>query len=500
MADLRGVTGAPPSPAWDEPPPPPPSWESGERDGAAPAFRGWGSAVAVSVSDLTRRISALVASDDSLKDIWVRGEVSGARRPASGHIYFDLKDAGAVLHCVCFRNEALRVPFRVENGMSVFAHGRINIYSAQGTYQLVVDTLEPDGVGAQHLAFEQTRARLLAEGLLSEERKRPLPAFPLRVALITSLTGAVVHDMCRMFREGASPPDLVLVDAQTQGEGAVPALIAALDLANRESGADLIVLARGGGSMEDLQPFNDERLARAVAASRLPVVTGIGHETDTTLADLAADHRAATPTHAARLIRERREALLRRIDQARERAGRIVEGRLRTEAMRLRHLGERGYLSRPELLLERPTARVDRLRERLVHHMALRLAGQRERLQALGSRAALSQPELMVRTREQRLDALLPRLQQSLADRVTAAGGRISVLKGKLDSLSPLATLQRGYALVSKGADGRPVRSVADVRHGDEVRVRLADGSFVSWVLTTESGNGGGEGKRKRRA
>ncbi|HEU4752173.1 MAG TPA: exodeoxyribonuclease VII large subunit, partial [Armatimonadota bacterium] len=270
----------------------------------------YGSGPTLSVRDLTLHLATLVRCDDILHDIWVRGEVSNCSRSAAGHLFFSLKDEEACLAAVVWRTAAARLCFELKPGDQVLAHGHLEVYPPRGQYQLVVDELEPDGSGAQHLSLEQVKARLLAEGLLDEERKRPLPAFPQRVAVITSIHGAAVRDICVTLRNRPSPPEIVLVPATVQGEGAEESLCTALQRAERYSGADVLILARGGGSSEDLWSFNSERLGRLIAACTVPVISAVGHETDFTLADLVADLRAATPTAAAELVLARRDEMV----------------------------------------------------------------------------------------------------------------------------------------------------------------------------------------------
>lgn len=403
---------------------------------------GGGTAAALSVTDVNRHLAGLIRMDDILQDLWVRGEVSNYTRAASGHWYFSLKDESGCLGCVMWRSAAARVPFRLEPGQQVLAHGQLDLYSPRGQYQLVVDDLQPDGVGAQYLALEQARRRLLAEGLLDEDRKRPLPDFPSRVAVVTSLSGAALRDICAIFATMQHPPALVLVPALVQGEGSIESLCAALALANRHSQADVILLARGGGSIEDLWSFNSESVARAIAASVLPVVTGVGHETDYTLADMVADLRAPTPTAAAERIVDQREELIRRQEVAWE----AIQALFRAQA-----------------------------------------AQSRLRLEGLLRRAPLAYPEWLVAHRRQQLDELNTRLEHVRDRLLEHWRHRLALAAGRLEGISPLATLARGYASVLRLPEQEPVRSAAHLAPGAEVRVRLGDGHFDARVTRVES-------------
>jgi exodeoxyribonuclease VII large subunit len=400
-------------------------------------FQGGGTAAALSVTALTRHLAAIIRCDDILQDVWVRGEVSNFTRAGSGHLYFSLKDEGACISCVMWRSAALRLRFQPASGMQLIAHGQLDVYQQRGQYQLVVDALVADGAGARHLALEQAKARLLAEGLLDAERKRPLPAFPERVAVITSLHGAAVRDICVTLRSRPNPPDIILVPALVQGDGAEDSLCAALELANRRSGAEVIILARGGGALEDLWCFNSEKLSRAIAGSHLPVISGVGHETDFTLADLAADYRAPTPTAAAELIVRMRSDWIERAVQCEARARALVQSRL--------------------------------------EHAALRLEGLRRR-------APLAHPTWMVERKRQRLDELQSRLLRAQETCLQGWKHRLALAAGKLDGLSPLATLARGYALVTRPPDEAAVTRCDEVRVGEQIHVRLSDGILDAQV------------------
>jgi exodeoxyribonuclease VII large subunit len=395
----------------------------------------------LTVSQVTQHLSALIRHDDILQDVWVRGEVSNLTRAASGHIYFSLKDDGACLTCVMWRTAAARLRFRLEPGQQVLTRGSVDVYAPRGQYQLIVQEAQPDGAGAFHVALEQAKQRLAAEGLLDDSRKRSLPAFPTRVALVTSLTGAVVRDVCVILRAAPQPPSIVLVPAVVQGASAEASLCAALQRAGRESGADLIILARGGGSTEDLWAFNQETVARAVAAAPIPVISAVGHETDFTLVDFVSDLRAPTPTAAAEIVAGRRADVLRRLVTAE----RHVVTRLGAAA---RHA--------------------------------------RARLEALERRRPLAHPLAIVATRQQRVDELLGRVDRLCRRMLTPQEQRLALAAQRLESASPLALLARGYAVVTHPEDGTVVRSAAQARPGDLLGVRLRDGRLEARVESVE--------------
>ncbi len=385
---------------------------------------------AMTVSELTRYLRQLLESDPVLQDVWVRGEVSNLSRPTSGHVYFTLKDSTASLRCVIWRMNAGRLRFDLTNGQAVEAHGTISLYERDGQYQLYVDTLRPAGEGWLFQEFLRLKARLEAEGLFDEARKRPLPAHPQRIGLVTSPTGAALQDMLNTLRRRYPLVEVVLSPAAVQGEEAPAALVAALKRLYRLPHLDAILVARGGGSLEDLWAFNDEEVVRTIAASPVPVVTGIGHETDFTLADFAADVRAPTPTAAAELVTPDLYDL--RLDLS-ERSNRLL-GLLQTRLQ-----AERRYLA--------------------------------ERSQRLG----LLSPRRWIQNDRQRLDSLLERAERALWNSISLRRTRLSGWQHRLQALNPLAVLQRGYAVIYD-RDGQVIHTVQTIQSGDDLTIRLKDG------------------------
>jgi exodeoxyribonuclease VII large subunit len=387
------------------------------------------------VAELVAELNVLL--DDHVGRIWIAGEVSNLRRPSSGHLYFTLKDEEAQLRAVLFRGAAQQLPFELEDGLEVLVFADVGVWAVRGDLQLVVRHLEPRGRGALQLAFEQLRRRLDREGLFDPARKRELPAFPRTVGIVTSPTAAALHDVIEV--SGALLPSvpLLLAPARVQGEGAEAELVEALaQLASRPE-VDVILLVRGGGSLEDLLPFNSEAVARAVVRSAVPVVTGIGHEIDVTIADLAADARAPTPSAAAARVVPDRRGVRDRLAGDRARSGQAVRARLATAAARL--------AARQEALL-RASPRA-------------RLASQRARLERCRGR-----------------------IETSLAVGFERQRGRLASLAGRLDSLSPLSVLGRGYAIVHRTRDGAVVRDPADVEPAEELRIRVARGEIEAQV------------------
>jgi exodeoxyribonuclease VII large subunit len=392
------------------------------------------------VTELTRHLRQLLETDPDLQGIWVQGEISNLSRPASGHLYFTLKDPGAALRCVMWKVEANRLRFTPQDGMAVEAHGSLGIYEVSGQYQLYADSLRPLGEGALYQEFLRLKTLLEAEGLFDISRKRPIPDSPRRIGIVTSPTGAALQDMLNTLRRRMPLAEVILAPAQVQGEQAPAALAAALQDLNRAVAPEVILLGRGGGSIEDLWAFNDERVVRAVCASQAPVITGIGHETDFTLADFAADLRAPTPTAAAELA----------------------------SAVTVIDLDER--LREMKNLLAGSVSRI--------------FEQQKKFLEDFQSGLRFYSPLRRVQTERQHLDDLSRRGNAAQAHLLTLTKTRLMGLKNRLSALSPLAVLQRGYAVVMK--DRRIISRVAQVQVGDALQVRLQDGEFDAHV----SGNG----------
>jgi exodeoxyribonuclease VII large subunit len=422
------------------------------------------SAVTYTVTAFTALVRDALAARPELEDVLIEGEISNLSLPASGHVYFTLKDAGASLKCVAFRSQAQRIPFRPENGMTVVAHGRVEVYGQEGRYQLYIDRLDPAGIGALALAVEQRRRKLSAEGVFDDRRKRSLPLLPRRVVVVTSRSGAVLRDVITVMRRRAPSVDVVLSPATVQGEGAVETIVTALRRADGVRGADVILLVRGGGSFEDLMPFNDESLAYAIRATRLPVVSGIGHETDTTIADLAADRRAATPSAAAETVAPSAALLRQDLAERRRRLGRAVGDGIALERRSLENARER-------LARASPAERVAGLRRDLAQRRS-------------SLRYALLEG---VHAKRRRVDGLLMRLGvQSPRQRVELMRAEVRARQAQLHSLSPTGTLQRGYSITLFEATGALVRAAAEVSAGQRLRTITSRGAIRSDVVQAD--------------
>jgi exodeoxyribonuclease VII large subunit len=389
----------------------------------------------LTVSQLTRQIKDAV--EGSFPIAWVLGEITNCTRAGSGHIYLTLKDDAAQIRAVVWRNTAARLRFDVQDGLEVVAVGPVEVYEARGTYQLVVEQLMPQGVGSLELAFRQLCDKLKAEGLFAPERKRPIPQFPRRIALVTSPTGAAVRDMLQVITRRWQAADLVIVPVAVQGEGAAAQIAAALRRVHLLSGVDVVITGRGGGSLEDLWAFNEEIVARAIFDCKIPVVSAVGHEIDVTVADLVADVRALTPSEAAELIVPHHEAV---------------------------------------------RAELARLRQHLAQALVSRAATARARLDALATRRVLTRPVERLHDLARQTDELELRARRAIANRVKLVRQQLAAASGRLDALSPLKVLERGYSVTRLVPSGQVLRSVDQAHPGDQIETLLQSGRLVSRV------------------
>jgi exodeoxyribonuclease VII large subunit len=431
------------------------------------------------VRQLVAQVRELVEQEYS--DVWVEGEISNLRPAPSGHMYFTLKDADAQLPIVLFRRQAVLLRFRPEDGLHVLVRGRISVYEQRGQMQLVAETMEPVGAGSLQLAFEQLKERLKAEGLFDAARKRPLPAFPRAVGIVTSPTGAVIRDFLNIVNRRHAGLSIFLFPATVQGESAPAEIEAAIESLNHAGIVDLIVVARGGGSLEDLAAFNSERVARAIAASKLPVVSAVGHETDFTIADFAADLRAPTPSAAAELITEAQHKIEQHLGETSHRLERAARFQLLKAHQRLNRVPATRAETRISTLLHRSAQKLDDLSFRLEGVLAAQLQLSRNKLADLAASVLRHDPRQQVAHAREHLNDFRARLARTLERHLQIAAANLGSLDACLHSLSPLAVLDRGYALVI-AADGAIVRSTAQLETGDEITTRISDGSFTSRV------------------
>ena len=429
------------------------------------------------VSELTADMRAVLAGE--FADIWVAGEISGAKLPPSGHYYFTLKDEAAQIRCVCYKMTARYLKFKPQDGIAVLARGRIDLYDARGELQLVVEALEPQGHGALQLAFEQLKRKLAAEGLFDQARKRPLPPLPERIGIVTSPAGAVIRDMIHVLERRCPGRHIRLYPAQVQGEGAADQIAAGIEYFAASGWPEVLIVARGGGSLEDLWAFNEERVARAIAASPVPVISAVGHETDFTIADFVADLRAPTPSAAAELVASTRQSLLEGLSGA--------EARLRQAARLTLALRARQFHAvdidpaRLHRTLGRRAQRVDELEYALRDGVRRAVDRGKRALDAVASRLVQRDVRLQFAAARRRLESCDASVNQAIRLRLSRARGDWGPLAAHLAQLSPLKILDRGYAIVER--DGRIVKTPADAPVGSDVRLRLAAGELSAKVI-----------------
>jgi exodeoxyribonuclease VII large subunit len=436
------------------------------------------------VSELVAQARAFV--EQVFADVWVEGEISNCRSAPSGHIYFTLKDAEAQLPVVLFRRQALLLRFRPEDGLHVLVRGRVSVYEQRGQMQLVAETLEPVGAGSLQLAFEQLRERLKAEGLFDSTRKRPLPRFPRTAAIVTSPTGAVIRDFLNIVSRRHSGLNVLLYPVSVQGDSApaeIETALAELNAAWRDCSlqVDLIVLARGGGSLEDLAAFNSERVARGIASSGLPVVSAVGHETDFTIADFVADLRAPTPSAAAELVTEAQHNVAEHLAAQAHRLERAARYQLLHARQCFADLGFDRAESRVAAQLMRLAQRLDDLAFREESALAVQIRQRQTRVAELAAAILRHDPRRALAQARERLAALHARLNHAMERALHASAFTVNALAARLHALSPLAVLDRGYALVLS-PEGALIRTTAQLVPGSPVTTRLADGTFSSRV------------------
>lgn len=442
--------------------------------------------VTLTVSQLNRQARTLLESHFDF--IWVEGEVSNFAAPSSGHWYFSLKDGNAQVRCAMFRNRNQRVRFTPDNGDHIRLRCRVSLYEGRGEFQLIVEHLEHAGAGALQAAFEKLKAALLAEGLFNPERKKPLPESISHLGVITSPTGAAIHDILTVLKRRCPAIAVSVLPVAVQGEGAAAEIVAAIENANRwqregRIHLDALIVGRGGGSLEDLWPFNEESVARAIAASELPIVSAVGHEVDFTIADMAADHRAPTPSAAAELLSPDQREWQQRLEAIEANLVRLIRRRLADAATELNHLRRR--LKHPGAQLREQAQRLDDLEQRLVRAQTNLLQRRRSELALLESRLHAHSPLPRLQRLQRETEQLGQRLEAAMRQRLHQANERLAHLAQMLDSLSPLATLSRGYAIVTD-SEGRVVTDAAAVTVGDQVQARLARGRLGLTVNTVD--------------
>ncbi|SDU23434.1 exodeoxyribonuclease VII large subunit [Halopseudomonas salegens] len=431
----------------------------------------------LSVSQLNARARGLL--EDVFPRVWVEGELSNLARPSSGHMYFSLKDSKAQIRCAFFRQHANRVRLTLRDGLQVRVRGRVSLYEGRGDYQLIVDALETAGDGALRQAFEALKAKLEQEGLFAQSRKQALPGFPRRIGVVTSASGAAVRDIISVFRRRAPFVELTIIPSAVQGNEAAGQLVQALQLAD-QAGFDALIISRGGGSLEDLWPFNEESVARAVAACSTPIVSAVGHETDISICDFVADLRAPTPSAAAEQLSPDGAGLLRQFRQLQQQLHNRLRERLERDRLRLQTLRQR--LRHPGERLAQQAQRLDELELRLKRALQQTHNLQHTRLERLQARLQQQHPGRRLDLLRQQLLHLQQRLPRSIQQRLQQERQQFAQVSHSLNLVSPLATLGRGYSILLD-RQGHAVRQADQVRPGDQLQARLANGQLDLQVV-----------------
>jgi len=428
------------------------------------------------VSELNGSIKATL--DQEFQDIRVSGEISGLRMAQSGHAYFTLKELDSQIRCVCFRSTYRYLKFKPQDGIEVIARGRLDVFEARGEYQLLVEGVDPQGHGALQVAFEKLKQKLRLEGLFEQDRKRAIPRFPRHIAMVTSPRGAVISDMVHVLERRFPGLHIRLFPAQVQGDAAIEEICRGLDYFSRSGWADVVILARGGGSLEDLWSFNSEAVARAIAASEVPVISAVGHETDVTIADFVADLRAPTPSAAAEMLCCTREELVTRIAACDSRLTQAVRFRLSEASRRVSRLGTERAASILHRQIGRNLQRNDEKETRLRDAMRLRTTAALARIAAYESRLRFHDMRPRLAQSRNRLERSTAALTQSLALLISRKSQRLETATAKLEQLSPLRILDRGYAIVSNNAG--LVKKPADAPPSSAIRIRFAEGTLTA--------------------
>ncbi|WP_461601565.1 exodeoxyribonuclease VII large subunit [Aeromonas rivipollensis] len=427
------------------------------------------------VTRLNSAVRMILEQDLGL--VWLTGELSNLAMPSSGHWYFSLKDISAQVRCAMFKGNNRRVPFRPQDGMQVLVQARVSLYEPRGDYQLIIESMQPAGDGMLALRFEELKRRLGAEGLFDEGRKRPLPREPRAVGLVTSATGAALHDMLTVLERRAPDLPVFIYPTQVQGSAATSQIVAAITLANRRAEVDVLIVGRGGGSLEDLWCFNEEAVARAIAGSAIPVVSAVGHEVDVTISDFAADLRAPTPSAAAELVAPDRSARAQRLLHLKQRLVQAISRRQTAASHQFALLQKRLDHQDPKRQLEQQSQRLDELSGRLQQLLNLRLHQGERRLANLELRLQARSPSTLLAAGKRRHQLAEERLHSLMSKRQDLAAHRLAMLSARLDGISPLATLGRGYS-ITRTPSGEVISRAAQVSPGQQLVTMLAEGDL----------------------
>lgn len=446
----------------------------------------------LSVKDLNRYIRMKMEGDSRLSDVWIRGEISNFTHHSSGHMYFTLKDEGSRIRAIMFATHNQRLPFIPKEGSRVIARGNVSVYERDGQYQFYAVQMQPDGIGSLYLAYEQLKSKLEEEGLFAAERKRPLPRYPKTIGVITSPTGAAVRDIMITIRRRYPQARAILYPVLVQGKGAAPSIVKAIRTMNDMAEADVLIVGRGGGSLEELWAFNEEIVARAIFQSDIPVISAVGHETDFTITDFVADLRAATPTAAAELAVPSSAELRGQLAQRQRQLNQGLQQRLKRSRERLFSLQRSPVLVHPRRYMLQHAERLDMLSQRLQGNLKSRLSLVRQRQKSLHQGLIRYNPRTQAEFAARRKDQANRQLMNAMQSIMKSKVSQLQTEMRHLDALSPLKIMSRGYSLVYDEAEQKLVKSIEDVQLGDLVNVRVSDGQLQCqvWGMKEDEENG----------
>lgn len=439
----------------------------------------------LTVQALTRYIKRKFDFDPHLQDVFVKGEISNYKKHTSGHLYFTLKDNKARILAVMFSSQAKKLRFQPENGMTVLLHGEVTVYEPSGQYQIYVKEMEPEGIGALYLAFEQLKEKLSKEGLFNKDRKKPLPLYPKTVGVVTSPTGAAIRDILTTIKRRYPIAKIIIYPALVQGNAAAASIVSAIETANSRKEADLLIVGRGGGSIEELWAFNEEAVARAIFASEIPVISAVGHETDTTIADFVADLRAPTPTGAAELAVPNIDDLIERILNRKIRLIRAIKERTNVESKRLDRLTKSYAFRYPQKLFEQKTEHLDRTVEQANRLLKQKIADTNQKMKYLEQRLKSNHPQGQFDAANNKLGQQVKRMSRSFEAIFKLKEKEFLSQVSTLNVLSPLKVMERGYSIAYDSED-HIIKSINNVKVGDSIKVTLTDGTLKAKIIERE--------------
>lgn len=439
----------------------------------------------LTVQALTRYIKRKFDFDPHLQDVFVKGEISNYKKHTSGHLYFTLKDNKARILAVMFSSQAKKLRFEPENGMTVLLHGEVTVYEPSGQYQIYVKEMEPEGIGALYLAFEQLKEKLSKEGLFNKDRKKPLPLYPKTVGVVTSPTGAAIRDILTTIKRRYPIAKIIIYPALVQGNAAAASIVSAIETANSRKEADLLIVGRGGGSIEELWAFNEEEVARAIFASEIPVISAVGHETDTTIADFVADLRAPTPTGAAELAVPNIDDLIERILNRKIRLIRAIKERTNVESKRLDRLTKSYAFRYPQKLFEQKTEHLDRTVEQANRLLKQKIADTNQKMKYLEQRLKSNHPQGQFDAANNKLGQQVKRMSRSFEAIFKLKEKEFLSQVSTLNVLSPLKVMERGYSIAYDSED-HIIKSINNVKVGDSIKVTLTDGTLKAKIIERE--------------